>query len=282
MKHVYGKTIEWLVFDRQTSKLVSNVTETMDVAISSASIIDDGGPTIVALVDDDIRRIRLDRETVSRPIVSNVATFQVRDKNTISYVTAPDKITKKRQVGIVTDSGQPVVVYTSSGSSNKSVHAAVGHYFDKDYIAIAEGSRVVLLSGTLPREQADAKLLKSNDILTFTPSISSLQMSPENRFVVAQNGSKLQTYDIERARASSSFSVGSAKQSRQAAWLDSYHIWLDAGGTLQMKEFDGANQRDINSVAPGFDALITQNGKYLYSIGVSGKGYQLQRVKLIL
>jgi len=33
---------------------------------------------------------------------------------------------------------------------------------------------------------------------------------------------------------------------------------------------------------PGFDATLSQNGRYLYGIAKSGDTYQLQRVRMIL
>jgi hypothetical protein len=60
-------------------------------------------------------------------------------------------------------------------------------------------------------------------------------------------------------------------------------VWSDRSDVLTIREFDGANQHDISPVVSGFDATVTQNGRWLYSIGRHSDGQlQLQRVRMIL
>lgn len=280
MKHTHGKAVEWLVFDRQTGKLLSNVTKTMDVAIKSAHIVDRGGPNLIALIDDDIRKINLDRETVSRPIVSHADNFSVYSSDVITYVARADEMTGQRQVGVVAGNGTPSVVYTTSSKSTQPLRAVSGHYFDKDYIAVSDGFKVTLFSGAFPQAQSESGAMLSETILTSVKNVTWLQFSPESRFVVAQTGNQFQTYDIERKELSGVLALGSSKNPERLRWLDNYYVWSDHNATLKIEEFDGANPHDINKVAPGFDAAISPDGKYIYSLGKTSKGFQLQRVQL--
>ncbi|MBC7943186.1 hypothetical protein H7X68_01665, partial [Candidatus Saccharibacteria bacterium] len=54
------------------------------------------------------------------------------------------------------------------------------------------------------------------------------------------------------------------------------------GGNINISEFDGANNYSINPVASGQAVVLSQNGRYLYSVGKTKAGYQLQRVRMIL
>jgi hypothetical protein len=65
-------------------------------------------------------------------------------------------------------------------------------------------------------------------------------------------------------------------------WLDDDHLWSDYAGNLSMRDFDGLNAININTVATGYDVTLTHNERYLYSIGKTDTGYQLQRVRLVL
>jgi len=65
-------------------------------------------------------------------------------------------------------------------------------------------------------------------------------------------------------------------------WLDDAYVWAVYDGHLSIREFDGANTHVIMSMEPGFDATLSQNGKYLYGISKTGDTYHLQRVTLIL
>ncbi|MCY1533000.1 hypothetical protein D9M68_683050 [compost metagenome] len=72
---------------------------------------------------------------------------------------------------------------------------------------------------------------------------------------------------------------GTASQLR---WLDDFYVWSDRANKLTLREYDGSNEHDMGAVASGFDATFSQNNKYLYSIGKTDSGYQLQRIQMIL
>ena len=91
------------------------------------------------------------------------------------------------------------------------------------------------------------------------------------------------TYEIEHMRSSSGM-LGSTPTAKATPlrWLDIAHVWNQQNGTLVMRDFDNANIFSINTVAGNFDATISQNGRFFYSIGTSSEGFTLQRVKMIL
>ena len=74
------------------------------------------------------------------------------------------------------------------------------------------------------------------------------------------------------------------KTNRPLKWLDDYYLWSDAGDRLRLVEFDGQNERDITSVARGYDVSLSPTGHSLFSIGknaVTG-AYSLQISPLII
>ena len=76
--------------------------------------------------------------------------------------------------------------------------------------------------------------------------------------------------------------MAGSSESKKLRWLYYYNVLSDRSDVLTMREFDGANEHAINTVATGFDATLSPSGKYMYSIGRVGESYQLQRVKMIL
>jgi hypothetical protein len=65
-------------------------------------------------------------------------------------------------------------------------------------------------------------------------------------------------------------------------WLDDNYLWSDYNGDVTMREFDGQNGNTINKALIGQDVVLSQNDRYLYSINKTDKGFQLQRVRMIL
>ncbi|MDB5177771.1 MAG: hypothetical protein JWO61_154 [Candidatus Saccharibacteria bacterium] len=282
VKHVYGDKNEWLVVDRQDNKVVSNITRTFDTDITSAYFGDNNATVLYARIGDDIRKVNLANETISAPLISHVAEFELYG-DVIAYVLAPDKTTGKRVAGIVKDGEEPVELYRTSSLEQVPVHIRVTNYFNKDYAVISDGGNVQVYSGTFPDAQSERSRLKATNSFTFPSDIAWLQLSPSGRFVLAQNAASYASYDLERAELSPVATLAGTTEPRVLKWLDDYYVWSDRSDMLTMREFDGANQHAINTVAAGFDIALSQNGRWLYSIGKRADGHlQLQRVRMIL
>lgn len=285
VKHQYNDSIEWLVLDRQDGVLKSNITKTMDIAISEAHFSGASGNILFALSSGDVRKIDLSNATLSRPFVSDVAEFNFNSETSIvSYVSKYDEVRKSRTVGLVRDSDkQPFIIKKLSTLPDVPLHVSTSRYFSKDFFIVSEGKKVSMFSGSLPSSSADGVAgLRPFGSFDFTDDIQWLQVSGNGRFVVVQHGPNFMSYDLERRTTSNVSVLGSDVESKKLRWLDDYHIWSDSADKLTMREFDGTNQYDLSSVATGFDAALSPDGKYIYSIGRSATGYQLQRIRMIL
>ena len=282
LTHTYGDKVEWLIVDRQENKLVSNVTRTMDITMSGARFADTSGTLLYALVDNTVRKIDISAETVSSPLVSGVSEFHLHDTNVISYVGIPNQSTGHREVGVVKDGKKSVAVTTSTTPLTTPLHVVAGRYFGKDYFIVSDGKKVTVWNGTFPQSSSDAQALQKMTTFTFQDDITSLQLSPEDRFIMVQHGADFMSYDLERKTLSHVAQMAGTSEPRALQWLDEYYVWSDRSDALTIREFDGTNEHTINTVAAGFDVTLSENGKYLYSIGKTTSGYQLQRVRMIL
>ena len=66
-------------------------------------------------------------------------------------------------------------------------------------------------------------------------------------------------------------------------WIDSYYVWqIDDGGRLVMQEFDGVNSHQLMPAAKGYDVLLTQDSRYIYSFSVDGETVTLQRLSMTI
>jgi len=282
LKHIYGTSTEWLEVDRQSNSVVMNITKTFDTDITSAYFADNNPSILYAKIGDDVRRVNLNDRTVSAPLVSQVSEFKPYG-DVVAYVHVADKSSGERAVGVVKDGGEPVDLYRSKSSSQVPVQIRAARYFNKDYAVISDGATVRIMSGTFPESQKERKQLKTTGSFTFTSDVAWLQMSPSGRFIIAQNAASYAGYDLERHELSPIATLAGTTEPKPVKWLDDYYVWSDRSDTLTSREFDGANQHALNSVATGFDVALTQNGRWLYSIGKRADGhYQLQRIRMVL
>lgn len=284
VNHVFGDKHEWLVIDRQDGALKHNLTKIMDIDASEVHFSGRLGNQFFALVSGDIRKIDLDQGTLSRPMAQNVAEMSMYGEDYVGFVSEFDQATKQRLIGFVrSGSDEPVIVSKSTSSPDTQVHVRLMRYFGKDFIAIADGKTVSIVGGTFPdsTEKVPSNL-KPVHAFTVDSGINWLLASDSGRFVVAQSGASFVSFDLERQSVSLPATLAGASNPEQLDWLDGFYVWSDRSGQLVLREFDGANQHTINQVVPGFDATLSPNGRYLYSVGKNQTGFQLQRVKMIL
>jgi len=284
IKHSYGDKVEWIVIDTQDVNQTKNVTKTFNIPIDKVTFSSDSGNGLYVLSGGDIRKLDLNAGTISKPLVSSVTDFDFyNDSKVITYVGNGKTGTDEKVVGLFRDGDtKSAVLRTVKVGATIPLHIATTHYFNENYVAISEGKKVDILSGSYPNTTSDnANSLKVISSFNTTQDVLSLSFSPKGEYVFAQSGANFSSYDLEYQKLATS-SVSSVAEISPLQWIDEYHVWSDAGGILSIREFDGANAETINPVLTGQAVALTNNGRFLYSVNKSNAVYQLQRVRMIL
>lgn len=277
---------EWLMIDTRTIAESKNITRLLNIDSSEMRFSRTGSQALYTLTAGDVRKIDLGAGTLSRPLASNVAEFDLYRDTGVIYVSKPHAETQQRTVGYALDSEEaPRTLRTFNDNGAVPLHIAIGEYFNDTYVAIAHGSTVSIVTGELPKTAANLDAMQHVASMKLSTPVSRLTILTEGRFVVAEMNDAYAVYDLEIKRETVTTLKGApADTVRQLQWIDGYMPWSDRDGTLRLYEFDGANQHDIMPVVPGQTVTLSRNGTYLYSIGKSADTdtYQLQRVRLIL
>ena len=285
VKHEYNGQAEWLMVDTENVSQSINITKLLSVGLKDVHFAGSNGRTLYGLADDkNIRKLDISSATISRALVSNVESFSIYDMNTISYVGLNPSDTMKRVAGVYRDGDESPRVLRQVDSPDTALKIAFGRYFSDDYVAIAEGPVVTILKGTYPNSSSeDASSLKQFAEMKLTAPVSQLSFSPKSDYIVAESGSEFMTYEIEHLRSTSGMiTTDTATPATSLRWLDTAHLWNVQNDQLIMRDFDNSNVYNIAVVTGTFDATLSQNGRFFYSIGKSDKGFTLQRVKMIL
>jgi len=285
VKHQYKDQLEWLMVDTENVSQSINITQLLSVGFKDLHFAGTNGRMFFGLADDNnIRKLDVSSATISRALVSNVESFDLFDNNTVSYIGIDPSDSTKRVAGIYQDGDAAPHVLRSVDALNTVLKIAVGNYFNDDYVAIAEGTKVSIFKGSYQVSSDDTiSDLKQFASMDLAGPVTQLSLSPKSDYILAESGTSFMTYEIEHSRSAK----GTLDASPQAAstplrWLDLTHVWNQENGKLVMRDFDNSNNYSINAVAGNFDATISQNGRYFYSIGKSADGFTLQRVKMIL
>lgn len=281
IKHSYDANNEWLVLDTQDMSQTKNITRSFDFVPSSVDFAGTSGNTFFALGSGEIRKIDLIADTISLPVVSDVIRFHTTTSNIIVYV-ATGAEANQQIVGLYRDGDDsPRVVQTITKTDGLAVNATATQYFNDHYIAIADGKKVQILSGSYPGVAGDTTSLKLFAEFMADENVANLSFSPTGEYVLAQSGANFASYDLEYQSLSTSIIKGSGS-AVSLRWLNDNYLWSDRDGSLTIREFDGYNVHSISPIAQGQAAAITGNGRYIYSIVKTATGYQLQRVKMVV
>ena len=284
VKHTYGDKSEWIVLDTQSVSSSVNVSTLLNISVADLHFAGTNGTSLYGLTTDGIlRKLDLSAATISRGLISNVSSFDVFDNNIITYVGLDPNDATHQVAGIYRDGDASPHVLRTENSLTTPLSIATTRFFADDYVAIADGLKVTVLKGSYPVTAADdSTSLKQFGSFTVSAPVDQLSFSPEGDYLVAQSGLNFISYELEYQRQTNANVTTSESTSHVLQWLDPAYLWAAYDGHLSIREFDGTNVHVINTSEPGFDATLSPNGTYLYTVAKSGDGYQLERVKMIL
>jgi len=281
VNHGYADQTEWIVLDTQNPANSKNITRTLDVALSDVVFSGTSGNVFYGLADGTIRKLDLSADTLSRPLAMNVLSFELYDTNIISYIGTNAKDPAKFDAGLYQD-GDDATHILKTVDSLDGLRIALTRYFNDDYVAISAGKEVSILKGTFPHGDQEATTLAAFDAFHFNEVATTMNFSDGGAYLFVQSGPVYGSFDIEHQRTAFA-NLGDAKIDQPLRWLDSSNLYADYDGQLTIREFDGLNGHTINTLSTGYDATLSPNGRFLYSIGKNTTGLPtLQRVKMIL
>ena len=282
VKHVYndGKS-EYLWVDLRGQDAQRNITTTLGVDVASAEFsLDDSNILYVLTTSHELRRINISNNTLSGPLVANVAEFTQADRSTVTFTTLPDE-TKRRNVGYLTNgSSVPRIMRSTTEPEAVPFTMRIAKYFGDQFMVFVSGQTVEILTGNIPASES-TMLPDLTQVAKYdTPgAVTSLTFSPyEKRFVAAEYAGGIAVYDLELAKLSTTSLP--MPQTRRLDWLNTYHFATTAGGSFAYYDFDGTNARAVASSVLDLPVAMSENNKYLYYFASSENGIKLIRVKL--
>ena len=285
VKHTYADKSEYIIIDTQNVVASVNVSRLLSISLNDVKFSGTSGNVLYGLsTDGTIRKLDVTAATISRPLVTNVTSFDLYDVTTISYI-ATDLANPAHQIaGLYRDGDTDPHVLDQITTAGVQLHIALTQYHGNDYVAISEGSKVTLFKGHYPAPSDITNTsLERYAQFTSTAVIDQLTFSTGGDFLIARSSLSFIGYEIEYMRSTASTILAKDNISRPLEWLDTAYIWSVNDGYLSIREFDGANSHVIMPMESGFDATLSQNGRFIYGIAKSADGtYQLQRVQMIL
>ncbi|OYX43393.1 hypothetical protein B7Y94_01640 [Candidatus Saccharibacteria bacterium 32-49-12] len=269
---------DWLWVDRENPQSLVNLSSLLNLSLRDVQPLGSRDAYILQS-NGDLRHVEIPSGTLSRPLISQVTWFDVYQNDTIAYIGWREN---ERTAGVWKQGwAEPTVLASSLESSGQDIRIQVSRYFNKDTVALSIGSTITVYRGALPAtDESLALFLQTGKSLTLNRPLDNLQISGNGRLVVAEDANGFISYDLERQFTSQGVKKYSDEKLR---WIDSYYVWqIDDGGKLLMQEFDGVNSHQLMPAAKGYDVLLTQDSRYIYSFSVDGETVTLQRLSMTI
>lgn len=283
IKHAFNDKSEYIVVDTQDVTKSVNVSTLLSIPLSALKFSGTSGSVLYGLTDGVIRKLDLSNATISRALVTNVKDFNLFDNTIVTYVGLDPSDASRQVAGVYREGDDlPHILRTVTDLTTPLTIDATKYYND-NYIAISEGLKVTILTGRYPAStDTTNSSLKQYALFTATANVDTTQFSEEGDRLIVQSGLNFASYEVEYMRQNNATIETSEATPHTLQWLDNAYLWAVYDGTLSIREFDGTNTHVIMKMEPGFDATLSQNGKYIYAIAKNATGYQLQRVTMIL
>lgn len=281
LKHQATGIVEWLVVDTENISDSVNITKLLSIELSDVQFSGSSGNILYGLTDGVVRKLDISNETISRALVVGVEDFNMYQASVLTYVGTDPDDASLRVAGLYRDGdAQP---YVLTDASSDSLRIATTRHYNDDYVAVAEGAEVTVFKGQYPSSPSDTTSLEVFAEFTAPRSVDRISFSPEGDFLVVEAGKAFMSFEVEYERLTSSTINTSQEAIQPLRWLDEAYLWSVYDGRLSIREFDGTNGNVIMPAVQGFDATLSQNGRYIYAMTQSETGaYQLERVTLLL
>jgi hypothetical protein len=284
IKHSFDGKSEFIVLDTQDPTKTVNVSTLLSLSISELKFSGTSGSIFYSLTTDGIiRKLDLSSATISRGLVTNANDFTIFDTNILTYTGVDPSNTANEVAGVYREGDESSHILREVDNTTTPLKIAGTRYYSTDYIAIAEGLKVDVLSGNYPdASDTNNTSLPEYGQFKISADVDTMSFSKIGDHLVVQSGLNFVSYEIEYMRETDAVVTTSETDAHTLQWLDDAYLWAVYDGHLSIREFDGTNVHVIMAMEPGFDATLSQDGKYLYGIAKSGNSYQLQRVMMIL
>lgn len=273
VKHIYpaennATGIQWLVFDRENPEKIVDVTAMTGLGIKQIGFAGTGAHAVYMLQDSgELRRVDLDSSTISSPILTGVESFKLYGDDRLSYVASSDG----KKIAGVWKQGWKEPFVIGSFAADKAPVVRTSRYFNKDTVVLAVDQKMTIYRGEISDSTDRQKeFLKTAKVVTIEQPVTNLTLDNAGRFVVAQNGAMLQSYDLERHELSSVFNIGAAQEVK---WLDNFYIRsVSAAGKMEIREFDGTNAHTLLDAHKDLGAVLSSNQRYVYGLTMNAAG----------
>lgn len=267
LTHSRGGRIEYIWLDVQNVALSRNLNDDFGLNLDDVRFIDGDSNRLIGLVDGDLRRINLDSDTISAPVIRSVDRYVLHEDRFIVFIQNREP---GSQLGLIEgDNEAQILEELPRPAGNYRLEFA--QFDDVFYLALLDRSsgQASLAANPHVRPESEAE----SPLVFNLTGASQISFSRNGQFITIQAGQRFLTYDLDYKRRYS-FRIDYALAAAETAqWLDGYRLSLVGNdGVLRAFEFDGQNSTELIEVNPAFTPIYSGAQNILFSLSPAAEG----------
>lgn len=234
---------EWILVDLRDVKKSLNLTRTFGLNFTEVAMIDDSATQLFALENQQLRKITISDQAVSRVLLSGVENFAVEGTNVLYTMTSGEGEKKQRTIGVYKD-GEKGGTTIAKIENDDQTKVALAKYYDEDYMAFVVNDKITVYYGTLPSYRENAvdtdflnfKVLLDAEQLSIVPR--EMSVSEEGEYLAMNDGNKFAVVDFEMGDLHE-YEAGVSTVN----WLNESMMFATVQSKLEVWDFDYTNRR---------------------------------------
>jgi len=286
LKHFFQKDgqqqSEYVLLDRADAAKSLNLTTTWGVNPTSIELRDQAYDQYY-LFDKDAATIRTAslKEPAPKDYLSNVLAYKSYADDTMLYVSSQSSDANKVSVKLMQGDKTHTIRTLPTGTSYV---VNLTKYSGDWYVGAGSASEGKVYVYKNPVAMLDEEKLTVPVRILKVANVNYLSFSSNARFIMAENGANFAVYDAENDRGYT-YAVKTPLDQPQAhaTWMDGHRITFISNGKVLVTDFDGTNQRSLNTANSTFLPFFDRDYTYLYTVANPTDGataVQVQRTPL--
>lgn len=263
-----GKTrSEYILVDRQKPDESVNLTSTLGDQTSQISLVDLNFDEyyLFNAAEQTVSTATLDQPT-PKPYLENILGFKSHGDDVMLYAT--DQGATDGKVAIKLRENDKTYAIRQVAPSDKYM-LDIARY-DGDWYVVAGSpaearTYVYKNPAAALEEKSDAPLVPVQVLKT--AGTQYVSFSDNARFIMAQGGQQIATYDAETDRGYA-FQLEAPIDSPQehVSWMDAHRMMAVVNGKVQVFEFDNANDETLVAASPAYTPFFDNKYEFMYTL----------------
>lgn len=267
IKHSFSGGFEFVVISRDAPETSLNVNQTLALNPSNVTLRDKKFDQWYLYTKDGGVLQSADAKKTITTILSGVGSFKSHDEDTLIY-TQPVPNSPLQRVLIRQNNNTYLLREVGVGEAKLDI----ARYDDAWYVVVGSDADKKTYIYKNPLE-----VLDNNDdrrpapvtILKHIGTLSWVSFSNNTRFIVAQSGQHLETYDAEHKQTYRYDVIEAFDPDTKLSWMDGHRMIVRSQKQVVIFDFDGSNAQKLVPALGGNAAFFDRDYTVLYTLNKS-------------